>query len=144
MALLVWGRDLVCESLLPLPDRAYAQHALPCIRDNARHAAGLDDQYKSEFPLPSNATLRLRKFARLAVLAGAYLLMAIGRFRSFGGSDVLPALRTQFPQWSAFLQETEFRYIAPSQDATEALDDYVRTLLSWLDFVASKLGIPTV
>ena len=79
-ATLVWGSDLTGEfelpTFTPLWVREYFQPAL----DLTRYAAGLKKENTTDFSLPNEPRLRLRKLARLGVLGGACLLMAQGRF----------------------------------------------------------------
>lgn len=147
-ATLLWGRDLtVGTSVLP-PDRLWALAYFQQPWDLARHAAGFGPaqvtaharENVEEWPLPVDASLRLRKLARLAVLGGAYLLMAHDRFCSFRGADVLPALEAQWPQWTAFLQETERLYKLPTAATPESVGEYLSQLVPWMDWAGEEIS----
>lgn len=56
--------------------------------------SGKREENRTDFPLPDEPPLRLRKLARLGVF-GAYLLMAQGQTRSYTGTVVIPVLDTR-------------------------------------------------
>ncbi len=136
----VWGDELVTASIVPIPNLEFARGPFEAVRDLARFAAGQDEENRTDFALPGEPLLRLRKLARLAVLGGAYLQMAHGSFRSFRGSDVLPALKNDLPEWEPFLEETEQRYILPKHGTQEEVDKYLISLMLWLDYVHQQLN----
>jgi predicted nucleotidyltransferase len=138
-ATLVWGASLLTARDDLEPNRTFARLSFASVRDCLRYAVGLDKQNKSDFTLPTEAALRLRKLARLAVLGGGYLLMARGDFRSFQGTDVLPALRCDLPQWSPFLETTERLYIMPANSAVQEVRDYEQRMLAWVDWLHKEL-----
>ncbi|MBC8101873.1 MAG: hypothetical protein H7Z41_04715 [Cytophagales bacterium] len=131
----IWGSELGTETIIPVPDREFARGAFEAVRDLARFAAGRDRQNKTDFELPVEPVPRLRKLARLAVLGAGYWLMANGRFASFKGTEVLPLLKNELPEWRLFLETTERLYILPPRASSEEIEDYQAHLLSWLDWV---------
>ncbi|MBV9849022.1 MAG: hypothetical protein JO250_04960 [Armatimonadetes bacterium] len=143
----VWGRDLLADLDAPAPDRLWARTGLQQPWDLARHAAGLAParltaytaENVTEYPLPADAALRLRKLARLGVLGGAYLLMGRGQFRSFAGADVLPPLMAQFPEWTSLLSETERLYVSLSVATSKDVSSYLTLLIPWMDHIGRQL-----
>ena len=96
---------------------------------NPPYAAGLEAKNKTDFRLPEVLPHRLRKLARLAVLGGAYLLIGDGELYSFKGADVFPLLKARFPQWRAFLNETEALYIFPDPSTADSkISDYLSSV----------------
>jgi hypothetical protein len=75
-ATLVFGKEVTKSLALPPPDIAVARYVFRPVLMLARHAAGLEEQNRTDFGLPADPPRRLRKLARLAVLGGACLLMA--------------------------------------------------------------------
>jgi hypothetical protein len=141
---LLWGTDPVPEqSALPTLDRSFGIGGFESQRDLARWAAGLNSENKTDFPLPDSPPLRLRKLARLAVLAGGWYLIAEGRLLSLRGSDVLPALHDELPEWDAFLRRTEPLYILPTEEnaAIAQIEPYTREVARWADDLSERLGI---
>jgi predicted nucleotidyltransferase len=138
-ATLVWGRDLTAGLVLPTPDRGWAVMQFQSPRALTRYAAGLEPENKTDFRLPDDPSLRLRKLARLGVLGGACRLMALGRFCSYRGREVLPTLEALFPQWGPFLSETEALYIHPVVPSAEQITDYLSKLVVWMDWVGAQL-----
>ncbi len=138
-AALVWGRNLLPGGSPPVPDRSWVRGSLEPIRALVRYAARLEAVNRSDFDLPNDAALRLRKFARLGVLAGAHLLMAQGVFTSFRGDVVLPKLRHQYPAWHPFLEETAALYIHPLPTVEQRSSAYLALLVEWVEWVANQV-----
>jgi predicted nucleotidyltransferase len=138
-ATLIWGRDLTEGLDIPMPDRGWARMHFQSPWDLTRYAAGLEPENKTDFQLPDDPSLRLRKLARLGVLGGASLLMARGKFRSYRGIDVLPLLEDFFPQWKSFLRETEALDIRPIAPSAQQVADYLSKLVVWMDWVGAQL-----
>jgi hypothetical protein len=145
-AVRVWGEDLAAEARAePSADRAWAIGAFGSPWTVVRGAAGQppatagEAQQRHEWALPAGPALRRRKLARLAVLGGAYLLMAEGRFRSYRGRDVLPALSAAYPRWADFLAETERLYVSVRVAGRQDLDEYLATLMPWMDWIGQQL-----
>jgi predicted nucleotidyltransferase len=139
-ATLVFGRDVTAGLTLPPFDKSFARRALsfdPMML--ARYAAGLESENKSDFALPSEPSLRLRKLARLAVLGGALLLMSQGRYKSDKGADVLPLLSTDNAQWARFLERTRILYITPTETTPTLVSEYSQELVSWLEWVQKSI-----
>jgi hypothetical protein len=106
----------------------------------ARHAAGLEEQNRTDFGLPADPPRRLRKLARLAVLGGACLLMAQGHFRSYKGADVLPLLTSSCADWTEFLEHTRRLYITPVETTSAEVDNYTAKLVLWLQWIDNQLA----
>jgi predicted nucleotidyltransferase len=138
-ATLVWGRDLTEGLDIPTPDRWWAVMQFQSPWALTRYAAGIEPENKTDFRLPEDPSLRLRKLARLGVLGGACRLMALGRFYTYRGREVLPTLEALFPQWEPFLRETERRYIHPAAPGAEQVADYLSKLVVWMDWVGAQL-----
>lgn len=119
----VYGQDLLAGLPVPVPEAAFARAYVEDPAETVRLA--LLGQDHPEFPLPTDSTARLRKLARLAVMCGACVLMARGRFRSMRGADVLPGIESYAPRWSAFLRDTARCYIRVEPDAP-AYDIYLQ------------------
>jgi hypothetical protein len=107
--------------------------------DLTRYSAGLLPENPTDFQLPEDPSRRLRKLARLGVLGGACLLMALRRFRSYRGIHVIPPLEGLFPQWKPFLRETEALYIHPAIPTAEQVTDYLSDLAGWMDWIGAQL-----
>ena len=138
---LVFGSDLIAGLSMPDMGRDQAPDYFQCVWDLVRYAAGLEAKNKTDFRLPKVLSHRLRKLARLAVLGGAYLLIGNGELYSFKGTDVFPQLKARFPQWRAFLNETEVLYIFPDSSATDRkISAYLSQLVSWVDWVGEQLS----
>lgn len=138
---LVFGNDLIAGLCIPHMDKNEARDYFQCVLDLVRYAAGLEAENKTDFRLPQTPPLRLRKLARLAVLGGAYLLIGYGELYSFKGTDVLSLLRTRFPDWRAFLNETEALCISPDPSATDSkISVYLSQLVPWVDWVTGQLN----
>ncbi len=140
---LIFGKNLVAKLRVPNMDKEQARDYFQCVSDLVRYAAGLETENKTDFRLPEALPRRLRKLARLAVLSGAYLLIGYGELYSFKGVDVLPSLKSRFPHWRAFLEETETLYISPYPAATDSkISTYLSQLVSWVDWVGEQLSMP--
>ncbi|NKB65955.1 MAG: sigma-70 family RNA polymerase sigma factor [Candidatus Latescibacteria bacterium] len=132
---LVWGRDLIAgENIPPLVVGISSEWRL------ARYAAGLEKENTTDFRLPAEPPLKLRKFARMAVLVGASYLMHRGESHTFKGTEILPRLQRQLPQWSQFLDTTTKLYIHPTVPSTQQLESYLHQLLDWMVWVAGETG----
>lgn len=138
-ATLVWGRDLTGEFELPTFTPSWIQNYFQSAFDLTRYAAGLEKQNTTDFSLPEETRLRLRKLARLGVLGGACLLMAQGRFRSLKGIDTIPVLRESYPQWTDFLNETRELYIHLTRSSNERASIYLSRLVKWMDWIEGQL-----
>ena len=138
-AALVWGCNLLPGLSPPVPDRFWVRESLESVRALVRYAARLEAVNRSDFDLPHDEALRLRKFARLGVLAGAHLLMAQGVFTSFRGDVVLPKLRYPYPEWYPFLEETAALYIHPVPTSEQRSSAYLALLVEWVDWVANQV-----
>jgi hypothetical protein len=130
----VYGSPL--EELLnglpvPIPDARFAFVFIRTPRDTVRLVAA--GQEHREFRLPEEPLARLRKLGRKAVLLGASVLMAQGRFRSLRGAEVLPALGEVAPHWSAFLRDTSRCYRRIEPDAP-AYEPYLRALAEFAEW----------
>jgi hypothetical protein len=136
----VWGQDLLEGVVVPPPDRPWARLAFRSVCDLTRHAAGLERENRTDFSLPADPYLRLRKLARLGVLGGTWLLAGLGEFCSFCGDEVLPPLLQRFPQWSALLIETERLYIRPSDATPAPVSAYLTELLPWMEWIGAELA----
>ena len=113
-ATLVWGEDLIKGMEIPPPDPVGA------FRDPmelVRFASGLQEENTTDFSLPDEPSLRLRKLGRLAVLGGGYLLMASGSGYTLKGSEVLQLLEEVSPDWQGFLRRTLKSMFIPSNRA---------------------------
>lgn len=64
-ATLVWGRDLTGEFELPTFTSSWAREYFQQALDLTRYAAGLKKENTTDFSLPEETRLRLRKLARL-------------------------------------------------------------------------------
>lgn len=138
-ATLAWGRDVIEGLPIPPPDRLWARGHFQSSWDLTRYAAGSEKENRTDFDLPDEPSLRLRKLARLAVIGGAYLLMACGEFRSYRGADVIPSLDKRFPQWSTFLNETRALYIRHVSPTAEQVSAYLSKLVTWMDWIGGQL-----
>ena len=142
----IWGDNLTSGQAVPPPDALWARVAFQCPWDGVRHAAGLGTALQTAFTeenviewgLPKEPARKLRKLARLAVLGGAYLLMACGEFRSYRARDVLPALAQHHPQWTAFLEQTSRLCVELADAPEKEAEVYLSQLVSWMDFVAES------
>jgi hypothetical protein len=138
-ATLVYGSDLIKGLPVPPPARDWARRWFPDPRELTRYAAGLTNENNTDFDLPGEPALRLRKLARLSILGGAALLMARGRFRSFRGIEVISPLEKLFPQWAEFLEETRARHVELTDPSPAQIDAYLSRLVTWMDFVGAQL-----
>ena len=137
---LILGNDLIEGIRVPDMDKDLARDYFQCVWDLVRYGAGLETENKTDFRLPKTSPRRLRKLARLAVLGGAYLLIGSGELPSFKGTEVLPLVRVRFPQWHAFLDETEALYISPVPSTTgDEINVYLSQLVPWVDWVGKQL-----
>lgn len=137
---LIFGNDLIEGMRVPDMDRNQARDYFQCVSDLVRYDAGLEAENKTDFRLPKASAHHLRKLARLAVLGGAYLLIGYGELYSFKGVDVFPRLQARFPQWCAFLDETEALYIYPDASASDGeISAYLSQLVSWIDWIGAQL-----
>src|SRR5713226_5389632 len=84
----VWRQDVLEDLTIPLPDRPWARLCFQAPWDLTRHAASLEPENRTDFTLPEDPPLRLRKLARLAVLGGAWLQAGQGEFRSLRRADL--------------------------------------------------------
>ena len=138
-ATLVWGRDLTGESELPTFTPSWVREYFQPALNLTRYAAGLEKENTTDFSLPNEPRLRLRKLARLSVLGGACLLMAQGRFRSLKGIDTIPVLKVSYPQWADFLNETQGLYIHLTTSSSERVSRYLSRLVKWMDWIEEEL-----
>ncbi len=142
----IWGDDLTTDLPAPPPDALWARVAFQCPWDGVRHAAGLGtarptafaEENVTEWGLPEEPARKLRKLARLAVLGGAYLLMACGEFRSYRACDVLPSLAQHYPQWTAFLDQTNRLCVKLADAPEKEAEVYLNQLVSWMDFIEER------
>jgi hypothetical protein len=114
-----------------------AAAGLPAARPTALTPAHLH-----EWPLPAAGPKRLRKIARLAVLVGAALALARGRFSSLRGDVVLPLMREWSPEWGSYLDEVEERYVRPRSDeaAARELDAFTKRTVEWMEWVDGEVA----
>jgi hypothetical protein len=139
-ATLVWGRDVTEGLAIPPPDLACSQESFLAVWDYIRDLAGLPNEGRFDpEPLPPQPSLQRRKLARHAVLAGVFLLIGLGEFRSFQGADVLSALERRFPEWTGWLEETRGLYIQPRETTPEEVAAYLSKLLTWLEWIKPQL-----
>ena len=139
-ATLVLGTDLIVGLGVPDMDKSQARDYFQCVWDLVLYTAGLESENKTDFRLPKTPSHRLRKLARLAVLGGAYLLIADGALYSFKGVEVFPRLKARFPHWHTFLNETEMLYISQDPSATDnEINAYLSQLVPWVNWVAEQL-----
>ena len=139
-ATLVFGEEVTKGLALAPPDGSMARFVFEPVLMLARHAAGLEAANSTDFRLPSDPSRKLRKLARLAVLGGACLLMAQGRFQSYKGADVLPLLTAICPERAQFLDRTRSLYITPIATTPTEVDEYTTELVSWLQWVGEQLA----
>ncbi len=135
-ATLVWGEDLIKGMEIPPPD------PIGAFRDPrvlVRFAAGLLEENTTDFSLPEETSLRLRKLGRLAVLGGGYLLMASGSRYSLKGSEVLPLLEEVSPDWQGFLRRTSEIYVHPVQPSENEVDEYLSQLVEWMEWIKDQM-----
>ena len=137
---LIFGSDLIAEYSVPDMDKHQARDYFQDVRDFVRYAAGLEADNKTDFPVPKTPSHCLRKLARSAILGGAYLLIGLGKLYSFKGTEILPLLRANFPQWNTFFDETEELYIFLNPCVTETgISAYLAELVLWMDWVGEQL-----
>ena len=137
---LVWGCDLTDGLDIPFPYKSSVRRAFQSVWDLTRYAAGLEEENRTDFSLPDEPPLRLRKLARLGVLGGAYLLMAQGQTRSYTGTVVIPVLEKTCPKWKAFLTKTRGSYIRLTDPTTnDEVSEYLSQLVEWLDWIKTQL-----
>ncbi len=135
-ATLVWGRDLIEKLNIPIPkSRGFDQTPW----ELTRYAAGLEKENRTDFSLPREPSLRLRKLARLGVLGGSEFLKSQGKFRSYKGAEVIPVLEEMFPEWGNFLEETRAFYIFPTEPTNNEVSEYLSELVIWMDWLKTKL-----
>ena len=135
-ATLVWGEDLTKGMEIPPPDPV---GAFRYPRELVRYAAGLQEENTTDFSLPEEPSLRLRKLGRLAVLGGGYLLMARGGGYTLNGSDVLPLLEEVSPDWRGFLRRTSEIYVHPVQPSESEVDEYLSQLVEWMEWIEDQM-----
>lgn len=138
-ATLVWGSDLIDALEVPPPNKPWAHGMFHSPWELTRYAAELVKENRTDFSLPHAPPLRLRKLARLGVLGGACLLMAKEQFRSFKGTDVIPALEKTSPNWADFLDKTRGLYIHLSEATDDEVSGYLSQLVSWMDWIGTQL-----
>ena len=137
---LIFGSDLIAEYSVPDMDKHQARDYFQDVQDFVRYAAGLEVDNKTDFPVPKTPSHCLRKLARSAILGGAYLLIGLGKLYSLKGTEILPLLRANFPQWNTFFDETEALYIFLNPSATETeISAYLAQLVLWMDWVEEQL-----
>ena len=136
---LVWGRDLTDGLDIPFPSRSSVRGAFQSVWDLTRYAAGLEKENRTDFSLPNEPPLRLRKLARLGVLGGAYLLMAQEQTLSYKGTVIIPVLEKTYPQWHCFLVKTRGLYIHLTDPTNDAVSEYLSQLVEWLDWIKTQL-----
>ncbi len=137
---LVFGEDVTKGLTLPPPDRSLARWGIaldPLIL--ACYAAGLEPTNRSDFDLPNDPSLKLRKLARLAVIGGAYLMMSQGKYKSGKGADIFPFLIATQPEWADFLKHTQSIYITPISTTATEVREYAIKLVSWLEWVQEQV-----
>ncbi len=127
-----YGEDVLVGHPVPAPDAAFARQFLCSALLETIRLAKIGKQHR-EVPLPQEPVARLRKLGRLAVLCGASVLMARGRFRSLRGADVLPILDAADPSWTVFLQDTARCYIEVQPEAPD-YDSYLHTLAAFAEW----------
>jgi hypothetical protein len=132
----VYGDDVLAGVALPKPDAAFARDYLRGPVENVRLVAAAQEHL--EFPLPREPVARLRKLGRLAVMCGACLLMGWQQFRSLRGTDVLPPLIAQAPDWAEFLRGTARCYLRVGADAP-SYAAYLRTLAEFAEWSREEL-----
>ncbi len=140
-ATLVWGCDLIDELDIPIPtpNKEWAHGYFQSVWELARYASGSEKENRTDFSLPGEPPLRLRKLARLGVFGGACLLMAKGEFRSFKGLEVIPVLEKSLANWTAFLDRTRELYISLSGDSEDEGSGYLSQLSTWMDWIGEQL-----
>jgi len=132
----VSGEDLIAGLRVVIPDaRLCFESPLALVRFGAGESA----DNPTDFSLPSEPFLRVRKIARLAVLGGAYLLMHRGEFHGFAGEYVIGDLAESNPQWRAFLSRTADLYVSPPAEAAGDLHGYTAATLEWMNWIDSQM-----
>lgn len=108
------------------PSKELAKSRIGWMKNNIEGALR-DALPKALFPnLPDNPFLITRKLARnFILLEGAYLLMADNAFFGFRQNDVIPTLKTRYPQWESTFQLT-----------IKTLTDPIQTAIHPKDFIA--------
>ena len=137
-ATLVWGEDLIKGMKIPAPDPV---GGFRDPRELVRYAAGLQEENTTDFALPDEPSLRLRKLGRLAVLGGGYLLMARGGGYSLKGSEVLPLLEEASPDWRGFLRRTSEIYVHPIKPSEREVEEYLSYLVEWMEWIEDQLQV---
>ncbi len=143
-ATLLWGINPLPDlAALPAFDAEFGRQSFESARDLARFAAGRATVNETDFDLPDEPGVRLRKLARLAVLGGGWYLVANGRLLSLCGADVLPATRSELPEWDAFLDETARLYVLPlgDEEASLVLASYTIEVARWTGMLGERLGM---
>ena len=135
-ATLVWGEDLIKGIEIPPPDPL---GGFRDPRELVRYAAGLQEENTTDFSLPDEPALRLRKLGRLAVLGGGYFLMARGGGYSLKGSEVLPLLEEVSPDWRGFLRRTSEIYVHPVHPSESEVDEYLAQLVEWMEWIEDQM-----
>lgn len=144
----VWGRDLTAALHVPPPDPLWARAKFQQVWDIVALEAGQNPplstayawEHARQYNIPAATGPRLRTMARLGVMGGAYLLIALGQFHSFRGIEVLPVLRALFPQWEAFLSETNRLYVDLTDASEQDRLGYMSRLVPWTDWVGAQLA----
>ena len=137
-ATLVWGEDLINGMEIQPPDPVGA------FRDPwelVRYTAGLQEENTTDFSLPDEPSLRLRKLGRLAVLGGGYLLMASGGGYSLKGSEVLPLLEEAYPDWRGILRRTSEIYVHSVHPSEGEVDEYLSQLVEWMEWIEDQMQV---
>ena len=137
-ATLVWGEDLRKGMKIPAPDPV---GGFRDPRELVRYTAGLQEENTTDFSLPDEPSLRLRKLGRLAVLGGGYLLMARRGGFSLKGSEVLPLLEEAFPDWRGFLRRTSEIYVHPIKPSEREVEEYLSHLVEWMEWIEDQLQV---
>lgn len=135
-ATLVWGEDLIKGIEIPPPDPL---GGFRDPRELVRYAAGLQEENTTDFSLPAEPALRLRKLGRLAVLGGGYFLMARGGGYSLKGSEVLPLLEEVSPDWRGFLRRTSEIYVHPIKPSEREVAEYLSYLVEWMEWIEDQM-----
>jgi predicted nucleotidyltransferase len=140
-ALQVYGSDVLAALeahgvVIPAPSPAWARARAGFTRRIlASLRGGVVPDYL--YTPPADPHLAARKLARYFVIVeGAYLLMADGAFTSFRTADVLPALRTRYPQWADLWETTA----ALLDDPHLTAGAYLPHLLPFVEWMVDRIA----